>query len=55
MAARNRPTTAVAPRRRSKTVWPFVFAVLVTLALLILLAFALGWIDVDAAGSGRSA
>ncbi len=52
MAARNRPTTVVSPRRRSKTVWPFVFAVLVVLALLILLAFALGWIDVDA-GSAR--
>ena len=35
-------------RRRSKTVWPWVFGVLLVVMLLLVLAFTLGWIDVAA-------
>lgn len=38
-----------APRpRRSKTVWPWVFGILLLVTLLLVLAFSLGWIDVGA-------
>jgi hypothetical protein len=32
-------------RRRSKTVWPLVFGVLLLGMLLLILAFSLGWME----------
>jgi predicted nucleic acid-binding Zn ribbon protein len=32
-------------RRRSKTVWPLVFGVLLLVMLVLILAFSLGWIE----------
>lgn len=41
----------VAPRpRRSKTVWPWIFGVLLVVVLLLVLAWGLGWWDTDVAG-----
>jgi hypothetical protein len=50
--ARGPERTDVAPRpRRSKTVWPWIFGVLVVIALLILLAWGLGWWEAEPAGN----
>lgn len=47
MAARHRRSNEASPRpRRSKTVWPIVFGILLLLTLLAILAFSVGWIDV---------
>ena len=48
MAAGRHSGNAAAGRRRSKTVWPWVFGILLLTTLLLVLAFTLGWIDVGA-------
>lgn len=45
MAGRPR-TDGAGPRpRRSRTVWPWVFGLLLLTTALLLLAFGLGWLD----------
>jgi hypothetical protein len=42
----------MAPRQRpSKTVWPWIFGVVVIIALLILLALGVGWWEPEPAGN----
>jgi hypothetical protein len=50
--AREPRTNDVAPRpRRSKTVWPWVFGVMVLIALLTLLGWGFGWWEAESAGN----
>lgn len=46
MTPRPRPNAGSPKPRRSRTVWPIVFGILLLLTLLVILAFSAGWIDV---------
>ena len=48
MASGRHSANAAARPRRSKTVWPWVFGILLLVTILLVLAFTLGWIDVGA-------
>lgn len=48
MTAGEQPAGPAPRRRRSKTVWPWVFGLLILVSLLLVLGFSLDWFDVDA-------
>lgn len=49
MAGGRRTGGAAPPPRRSRSVWPWIFAVLFVLVVLVILAWGLGWWDIDTA------
>lgn len=51
MARETRRNEAAPRPRQSKTVWPWIFGVVMVITLLILLAWGFGWWEADPAGN----